>query len=148
MRTQWGVSIAALHHVLCHSCVIMLSHIVLVPGGHTEKGNVTVPSMFPPGRAEEERWWWWWGRESKYRYLHRAVRSLGKSTVSEHFSQEEIVLWRCWRESARTQLTLETFLIAPLTEFSRCQEVHCCLKNEKTKKCKQRSSKQKKQTSC
>ena len=69
----------------------MLSHTVLVPGGHSEKGNVTVPGTFPPGRAERERCWWWEGEESKYRYLHRAFQSLGKSAMNEDFSQAETV---------------------------------------------------------
>lgn len=77
-------------------CVIrMLSHIILVPGGPTEKGNVTVPDVFPPGQAEEESWWWQGGRENKYRYLHGTFQPVGKSTWSEDFSQAETLLWRC-----------------------------------------------------
>lgn len=124
-------------------CVtLLLSHIILVPGGLTEKENVTVAGMYIPWKAEEERWYCQGSRESKFKCPHGTFKPVGISNWSEDFSQEETVLWRYWKESARTQLTSETFLTAPLSESSRDQEVHCYLKNEKTRKCKQRDSKQ------
>lgn len=53
MGAKWGVSIAALHHVLCHSHVISYP---ILSGGLTEKKNVTVPGMYLPWEAEEESW--------------------------------------------------------------------------------------------
>lgn len=44
-------------------------------------------------------------RENKFKHVHRAFKPVGISNGSEDFSQEKTVLWRYWKESARTQLT-------------------------------------------
>lgn len=57
---QWEQSeVFLLLHCITYCVVPVLSLIILVPHGPAEKGNVTVPATFPPGRAEEKRWQWW-----------------------------------------------------------------------------------------
>lgn len=53
---QWEQSeVFLLLHCTMYCVTVMLSLIILVPGGLTEKENVTVPGTYLPWKAEEER---------------------------------------------------------------------------------------------